>query len=210
MFLAVMIIKRRLILYMWTKICGITKLEDALFACECGADALGFVFYPKSPRFITPQNAKEIADKLPLHVKKIGLFVGVTPEDINLTCKEANMDWAQIHFEVDDAFLQALEVPYLRVIRAKQASDVKSYDNTLRLVDAFVESFGGAGERIALSWFEHNDNSKIILAGGLTPDTIEEVKSFGFYGVDVSSGVEQSKGIKDKAKVKAFIQKAKS
>lgn len=210
MYLAQTTINERLTLYMWTKICGITNLDDALYACECGADALGFVFYPKSPRYITTQNAKAIAEKLPLHVKKIGLFVGVTSQEVNLTCKEAQMDLAQIHFEVDDAFLKALEVPYLRVIRAKQQEDVSEFQGTLRLVDAFVESFGGEGKRIALSWFKDTDNENIILAGGLTPENIEEIKPFGFYGVDVSSGVEKTKGVKDKEKVKQFIQKAKA
>lgn len=195
---------------MWVKICGITNVDDALYALSCGANALGFVFYPKSPRYITPQNAQKIAKQLPLHVKKIGLFVEVTPDEINLTCKLAKMDIAQIHFEVDDAFLRALKVPYLRVVRAKEETDVEKYSGTLRLVDAFVESFGGEGKRLDLSWFSKSDNNNIILAGGLNPDNIVGLKALGFYGVDVSSGVEKSKGIKDHEKMKAFIQRAKA
>lgn len=195
---------------MWVKICGITNLDDALCGTESGADALGFVFYPKSPRYISPQNAQKIAQLLPLHVKKIGLFVEVTPDEINLTCKLAQMDMAQLHFEVDDDFLRALKVPYLRVIRAKEEADVQKYSGTLRLVDAYVESFGGEGKRVDLSWFAKSDNENIILAGGLGPDNIEAIKPLGFYGVDVSSGVEKSKGIKDHEKIKAFIQKAKA
>lgn len=195
---------------MWVKICGITNVEDALCASNCGADALGFVFYPKSPRYITPQNAQKIVEKLPLHVEKVGLFVNASIEEINFTCKEAKMTLAQIHFDVDDAFLSALDVPYLRVIRAKQREDVACFDNTLRLVDAFVESFGGESKRVDKAWFEKRDNSKIILAGGLNPQNIEEIKPFGFYGVDVSSGVESAKGIKDQEKMKLFIQRAKA
>lgn len=195
---------------MWVKICGITNLEDALCAVDAGADALGFVFYPKSSRYITPQNAKAIAEKLPLHIKKIGLFVDVTPEEIALTCKEAQMDMAQIHFEVDKDFWSALKVPYLRVVRAREACDVEQYKGLIRLVDAYVEGFGGAGQRIDLSWFENSDCENIILAGGLTPENVEHVKSLGFYGVDVSSGVEKAKGIKDHDKVRAFIQRAKA
>ena len=97
---------------MWVKICGITTLEDARCAIDAGADALGFVFYPKSPRYITPENAKAIVAQLPLHVKKIGLFVEALPEEINVTCKTSFMDMAQIHFEVDEMFLLALDVPY--------------------------------------------------------------------------------------------------
>ncbi|ATB70097.1 phosphoribosylanthranilate isomerase [Sulfurospirillum diekertiae] len=194
---------------MWVKICGITNLEDALCAIEAGADALGFVFYPKSPRYITPQNAKEIAEKLPLHVKKIGLFVDVTPDEVSLTCKEAQMDMAQIQFEVDETFFNALKVPYVRVVRTREPRDVEQYQGLIRLVDAYVEGYGGAGKRIDLSWFENSDRDNIILAGGLTPENIDQIKPFGFYGVDVSSGVEKAKGLKDHDKVRAFIKKAK-
>ena len=195
---------------MWVKICGITNLEDALCAIDAGADALGFVFYPKSPRYITPKNAKIIAEQLPLHVKKIGLFVDVTPEEISLTCKEAQMDMAQIHFDVDKAFWNALKVPYLRVVRARESSDIEQYNGLIRLVDAYVEGFGGAGQQIDLTWFENADKGNIILAGGLTPENVSQIKPLGFYGVDVSSGVEKSKGIKDHDKVRAFIKKAKA
>lgn len=195
---------------MWVKICGITNLEDALCAINAGADALGFVFYPHSPRYISPEKAKAIVEQLPLHVKKIGLFVEALPEEINVTCKTSLMDMAQIHFDVDETFLSVLEVPYLLVTRAQKQSDVSQYQDRLRLVDAYVESFGGAGARLELSWFEHADTHNIILAGGLSPLNIEEIKPFGFYGVDVSSGVEKSKGIKDHEKVDAFLKKAKA
>jgi phosphoribosylanthranilate isomerase len=195
---------------MWVKICGITNLEDALCAIDAGADALGFVFYPKSSRYITPENARRIAEQLPDTVQKIGLFVNATPHEINLTCKKASMDIAQLHFEVDKTFLLALDIPYLRVVRAHSKEEVLRYQGTLRLVDAFVESYGGEGQRIELSWFEGSDNENIILAGGLTPENLHEVTSLGFYGVDVSSGVERSKGLKDHAKVRAFVQKAKA
>ena len=195
---------------MWVKICGITTLEDALCAINAGADALGFVFYEKSARYITPQNAKVICEQLPLHVKKMGLFVDLTPEKINVTCKEAMMDMAQIHFEVDDAFWSALKVPYLRVVRAQKASDIEQYKGLIRLVDAYVDTFGGAGKQVDLSWFDNADCENIILAGGLSPENVGSIKPLGFYGVDVSSGVEKSKGIKDHEKVKAFIQRAKA
>lgn len=195
---------------MWVKICGITTLEDALCAIDAGADALGFVFYPKSSRAISVQNAKAIAAQLPLHVKKIGLFVDVTPEEVSLICKEALMDMAQIHCDVEERFFNALKVPYLRVVRAREPQDVMRYQGLIRLVDAYVESFGGEGRRIDLSWFENADRDNIILAGGLSPENIEHIKTLDFYGVDVSSGVEKAKGIKDHSKVQAFITKAKA
>ena len=195
---------------MWVKICGITNLEDALCAVHAGADALGFVFYPKSLRYISPENAKAIADALPLGIKKIGLFVGVSAEEVNQTCKDAGMDMAQIHFEVDKAFWSALKVPFLRVVRAQNAAEVKTYEELIRLVDAYVESFGGEGKQLDTSWFEGLDTENIILAGGLNPDNVASLKALGFYGVDVSSGVEKAKGIKDHDKIKAFIQRAKA
>lgn len=195
---------------MWVKICGITNFEDAECAVNAGADALGFVFYDKSPRYIIPHHAQLIIKKLPSSVKTIGLFVGATPKEINHVCKEANIDLVQIHFDVDKAFLMALEVPYIRVVRAQEPKDVQTYEGTLRLVDAYVEGFGGAGQRIDLSWFEKSDNANIIIAGGLTPENLDEIKPLGFYGVDVSSGVEKAKGIKDHEKMKAFIKRAKA
>ena len=194
---------------MWVKICGITNDEDALCAIQANADAIGFVFYPKSPRYISPEKALIIAQKVPKNVKKVGLFVDTSSKEINAVCKQAKIDIAQIHFEVSEAFLEGLEVPYLCVVRAQKREDVLKHQGALRLVDAYVESFGGEGKRIELDWFVHADRQNIILAGGLNPDNLAEVKAFGFYGVDVSSGVEKQKGIKDCELVRAFIQRAK-
>lgn len=192
------------------KICGITNLEDALNACEAGADALGFVFYNKSPRYIEPDKAKEIASQLPPFVKIVGLFVNETPQCINEICRVAKIDIAQIHFDVDDDFLSQLSVSYIRVIRASSKEDIVKYTDEYILVDACVDSYGGQGKRVALEWFRDTDCSKIILAGGLNSDNLSELKNYNFYGVDVSSGVESSKGKKDKIKIKEFIKNAKS
>ncbi len=194
---------------MWVKICGITNLEDALCAAEARADAIGFVFYQNSPRYISPEKAHQIAQKLPFGICKIGLFVNASAEEINTIANTSGIDRAQIHFEVDEDFLKALKVPYMRVIRAQMPEDIIQNQGTVRLVDAYVKSFGGAGKRLDLSWFDKADRNNIILAGGLTPSSLDEVKSLGFYGVDVSSGVEKSQGIKDHDLVRAFVQKAK-
>ena len=192
------------------KICGITNLSDALVACEVGADALGFVFYKKSPRYIEPTKAKEIAQKLPPFVKKVGLFVNETPEFINETMKKSYMDLAQIHFEVSQKFLNKLEYSYVEVIRAKSKNDIANLPkDRYFLVDAFVTSYGGEGKRVELSWFDEVDCSNIILAGGLNEKNIKEINRYDFYGVDVSSGVEKEKGIKDHNKIKNFINLAK-
>lgn len=194
---------------MRVKICGITNLEDALVAIDAGADALGFVFYEKSPRYITPQKAKEIVAQLPPFVERVGLFVNEPKEKIEEICEISCMSLAQLHFDVDEEFVRSLAIKALPVVRAKEPSDILRFGDRYRLVDAYVPQFGGAGKRVALEWFDGVDCSKIILAGGLTPDNVAQVKGYGFYGVDVSSGVEAAKGRKDPAKVRAFIQKAK-
>lgn len=195
---------------MWVKICGITRLEDARCAIDAGADALGFVFYPPSPRYIDPLDAKAICSALPLHVNKIGLFVDQSPEMIDAICFKSGMDSAQLHFDVDEAFLDALKTPYFQVVRAQKEADVHRYANTVRFVDAYVQEHGGMGKRIDLSWFKEADRHNIILAGGLDPENVQEVKALGFYGVDVSSGVEHSRGVKDPFKIKTFIKRAKA
>jgi len=192
------------------KICGITNLEDALVAVEAGADALGFVFYEKSPRYIIPQKALEIVKQLPPFVERVGLFVNSTCKEINSTCKEAKMSLAQIHFEADEELYEDLEISYLRVIRATCKEDLKKFSDEYRIVDAFVDSYGGEGKRVDISWFEGVDCSKIILAGGLTCNNVDEVKSLGFYALDVSSGVEKTKAKKDSTKIIEFIKRAKN
>ncbi len=191
------------------KICGITNIKDAKDAIKFGADALGFVFYEKSPRYISPKSAYEIVKKLPPFVEKVGLFVNKTASEINATCKEAGMTLAQIHFNADAREYENLDLPHIKVIRATCREDLDKYSDEYRIVDAFVEDFGGAGKRVDLSWFEGVDCSRIILAGGLNPDNLDEVKKYNFYGFDVSSGVEKTKGKKDTQKMEAFIRKAK-
>ena len=195
---------------MRVKICGITNLKDALHAVECGADALGFVFYSKSPRYISPEDAKEIMRELPPFVERVGLFVNEKVETVNNICKITNISLAQIHFEVDNAFLNSIDLKTLPVVRAKSSDDVNMFSERYRLVDAYCEAYGGSGKRLNLEWFDGVDCSKIILAGGLSPENISEVKKYGFYGVDISSGVESVKGKKDFKKVEQFIKNAKS
>ena len=195
---------------MRVKICGITNLRDALHAIACGADALGFVFYPESPRYITPKDAKRIIDQLPPFVERVGLFVNEGVETIDTVCRYSDISLAQIHFEVDEESLDAISLKTLPVVRAISAEDVHTFSSRYRLVDAFCEAYGGSGKRLNLEWFKGVDCSKIILAGGLTPENITEVKQYGFYGVDVSSGVESVKRKKDPKKVEQFLRNAKS
>ena len=190
---------------MRAKICGITSYEDAMVAIESGADALGFVFYEESPRYVTIKQAKSIIEKLPPFVEKVALFVDVDSKTINKTCQEVGATLAQLHFDADEQIYKKLTIPHIKVIRAKSKEDILKYSDEYRLIDAYCESYGGAGKRINIEWFEDIDNSKIILAGGLDSTNVASLKKYGFYGVDVSSGVEVSHGIKDSKKVKDFI-----
>jgi phosphoribosylanthranilate isomerase len=192
------------------KICGITNYADAMASIEAGADALGFVFYKESPRYISPSDAKKIIDKLPPFIGRVGLFVHEGADTINTISKYCNLTVSQIHFDVDEESLNHLNVRALPVIRAKEPKDILKYQNRYRLVDVHSPQFGGTGERVNLDWFDGVDCSKIILAGGLTPDNVLEVKKYNFFGVDVSSGVEKIKGRKDHQKIKQFIKNAKS
>jgi len=195
---------------MRTKICGITNYEDAMVAIAAGADALGFVFYEKSPRYITPKDAKAVISQLPPFVEKVALFVNVKADEVNTICQEIGATLAQIHFEAPASFYKALQIPYIKVVRAKCKEDILKDPQEYRLVDAYCEAYGGAGKRINTQWFKDVDCSKIILAGGLTPENVSKLKKYNFYGVDVSSGVEKSHGVKDPQKVKDFINNARS
>ena len=191
------------------KICGITSYEDAMTAIEAGADALGFVFYEKSPRYVTKTQAKKIIKKLPPFVEKVALFVNENAKTIDETCMEVGATLAQLHFEASNELIQSLQTPFIKVIRAKNTEDISKYSDEYRLVDAYCEAYGGAGKRINIEWFKDVNCSKIILAGGLDATNVASLKEYGFYGVDVSSGVEISHGVKDSKKVKDFIANAK-
>jgi phosphoribosylanthranilate isomerase len=195
---------------MRVKICGITNLEDALLAINAGADALGFVFYPESPRYITPESAKSIIAKLPPFIEKVALFVNESPETIRETSLNTGCTLAQIHFDVSDDFFTQIDFPTLRVIRAQKQEDILLHNDEYRLIDAYCEAYGGSGKRLNIEWFEGIDCSKIILAGGLDSENVADLKPYGFYGVDVSSGVEAFKGKKDPQRVASFIEKAKA
>lgn len=193
---------------MKVKICGITNLEDAINAVNAGANALGFVFYKDSPRYIEPLKAKKIVNLLPPFVQTVGLFVNESENFINETSIESQMQLAQIIDDKDIINYDLLKIKSIKVIRVKTCEDLKKLDNSYYLIDAFVDGFGGEGKRVALEWFQNIDCSKFILAGGLTSYNLKEINGYGFYGVDVSSGVEESKGKKNQQKMIDFVKEA--
>ena len=193
---------------MRVKICGITNLKDAIDAINAGADALGFVFYPKSARYVEPSTARDIIKQLPPFVQSVGLFVNETAQTVNHIAQISQIDLAQIHFEADEEFYKSLEIKAVRVVRAQTKEDLELYENEYRIIDAFVPEYGGVGKRLNLDWFKDIDCSRIILAGGLNTNNLKELKGFNFYSLDVSSGVELTKGLKDKQKIIDFIHRA--
>jgi phosphoribosylanthranilate isomerase len=193
---------------MRVKICGITHLQDALDAIDAGASALGFVFYKPSPRYICAKDAVEIVNALPPFVQTVGLFVNENEAFINETCIKAKMQLAQIIDDEEKLDYSKITPKTIRVVRAKSQEEIHAIGNEYVLVDAFVESFGGEGKRVALEWFKGVDCSKMILAGGLEAHNLKELQGLNFFGVDVSSGVEQSKGKKDKQKMIDFVKAA--
>ena len=193
---------------MKVKICGITNLKDAKDAINAGASALGFVFYKQSPRYIDPFEVRKIIDAIPPFVQSVGLFVNEPHTYITQICQNAKIQLAQIIDEDNYTNLQSLDIQYIKVLRVKSKEDIINIQNEYVLIDAFVESFGGEGKKISLEWFKNIDCSKFILAGGLKKDNLDELSSYNFFGLDVSSSVEQEKGIKDKNKMISFIKKA--
>ena len=193
---------------MRVKICGITNINDALNAIKAGADALGFVFYEKSPRYIDPIEAKKIVQALPPFVQTVALFVNESSKHINDICHVSHMQIAQIIDDKDITTYANLNMKYIKVLRVQSKEDLLDLPNEFILVDAFVEGFGGEGKRINKDWFKNIDTSKMILAGGLNETNLKEIKDLGFYGFDVSSGVEKEPGLKDKEKMINFIKVA--
>lgn len=197
------------------KICGITSLEDALHACACGADALGFVFYEQSPRCIDPAAAATIIRQLPPFVTTVGLFVNADPEQVEELADFCGLDVIQLHGDEgpDECdFTPRRTIKALRVKDAESITQHSDYPVSALLLDAWVKGvYGGTGH--SFNWelaAQVARQRPVILAGGLTPDNVAEaVRSVRPYAVDVSSGVEAAPGRKDPARVTAFIRAAK-
>ena len=194
------------------KICGITQLEDALVAIESGADALGFVFYEPSPRYVTPEKAAEIIKQLPAFVTTTALFVNASKEAVDRILRQTRIDLLQFHGGETPKFCGQFERPYIKALRMKPdldlAVEAKSYSAAQAiLLDAYRPGIpGGTGEVFDWDRIPAEHPAPIILAGGLTAENIAQaVQTVAPYAVDVSGGVEKSKGIKDAGKVEKFI-----
>ncbi|MEE8574770.1 MAG: phosphoribosylanthranilate isomerase [Thermodesulfobacteriota bacterium] len=202
----------------WIKICGITSVPDGEIALEAGADALGFVFYKDSARYVTPDEASIIVSIMPPEVAKVGVFVNEPIDTLVSIAKETEIDTLQLHGDEDEAYLEELlrllpDSRVLKVIKVRDEADIekiKEFPANTFLLDTFSDiSHGGAGE--TFDWgiaLKAKELGRVILAGGLTPDNITDaLRTVRPYGVDVSTGVEKSPGKKDREKIKNFIDR---
>ncbi len=193
------------------KICGTTNLDDALIAVEAGADALGFIFVPNTPRYLHPDEAAKIIEELPPFITTVGLFVNAEQKEIDTIANNCSLDAIQLHGEEPPELCVTLNRRVVKAFRVKDESSLsRLHDYHVRayLLDTYVKgTMGGTGK--VFDWnlaVKAKQYGRIILAGGLNPHNIASaILRVRPYGVDVSSGVEASPGRKDPAKVKAFI-----
>lgn len=194
------------------KICGITRVEDVMDAVQNGANALGLVFYDKSPRYISIEQAVELTDVVFPFVTLVGLFVNASAESVREVLRAVPLDVLQFHGDEDPAFCEQFGRPYLKAIKVKAGVDLVQYAADYAgaqglLLDAFVEGeHGGTGRSFDWTLIPGDLPLPVILSGGLhSGNVVEAIKKVRPYAVDVSSGVESSKGIKDAAKIAAFV-----
>ncbi|MEW6087231.1 MAG: phosphoribosylanthranilate isomerase [bacterium] len=192
------------------KICGITSLEDALACVNYGADAVGFVF-AKSPRKTDKHKCREIVRRLPPFITAVGLFANQSMQEINDITEFCPLDVLQFHGDESNEFCEGFNKRIIKAFRISNSDDLKDLDKynvSAYLLDSFNRSkLGGTGESFDWKLIENVKNRRLILAGGLNPDNAgEAVRKYLPYGVDVSSGVESSPGVKDHKKIKAFIE----
>jgi phosphoribosylanthranilate isomerase len=193
------------------KICGLTREEDVDAAVAAGADALGFVFYPPSPRYVTAQRAAELVRRVPPFVDVVGLFVNEAPEVVRAACEMLPINVLQFHGDEDAAYCRQFSRPYLRAARVRPGLDLVEFARSFPdarglLLDAFVEGYGGGGHVFDWTLIPPDLPAFLVLSGGLTADNVgDAVRRVRPEAVDVSSGVEAGKGIKDHAKIAAFV-----
>ena len=196
-----------------SKICGITRIEDALAVVEAGADAIGLVFYGKSPRAVSVEQAAAILHALPPFVTTVGLFVDMPRDELQQLLQRLPLDLLQFHGDESPADCEGFGRPYIKALRVRPGEDVAAamapYTGARGiLLDTFVEGVpGGTGASFDWSLVPEDAAKPIILAGGLDSDNVARaIRQVRPYAVDVSGGVEASKGIKDADKIRAFVR----
>lgn len=195
------------------KICGITRVEDALAAVNAGADAIGLVFYAQSPRFVTNEQAQKIVAAIPPFVSVVGLFVNAPKAEIESILSIVRLDILQFHGDETPSDCEQIKLPYYKAIRVKADTNllqcaIEFNSAKALLLDTYSElAIGGTGQTFDWNLIPKKLTKPVILAGGLTAGNIGlAINRVQPYAVDVSGGVEQSKGIKDAAKIAAFMR----
>lgn len=197
------------------KICGLTRLADLYAAVDAGVDALGLVFYPPSPRHVDLPTAEALARAVPPLVSVVGLFVNAEPQRVRETLAAVPIHLLQFHGDEDDAYCRQFDRPFVKAARVKAGAtqaDLVQYAAAFPaaqaiLLDAFVDGYGGAGQSFDWSVVPSSLSRPIILSGGLDPDNVgEAIRRVRPAAVDVSSGVEAARGIKDAVRIRAFVR----
>lgn len=198
------------------KICGLTRAEDIHGAVTSGADAIGLVFYSKSPRFVSAEAARELAVLAPPFVTRVGLFVNEAPATVKKMLAAVPLELLQFHGDEDDAYCSQFDKPFIKAARVKPGDDLVRFALSFPsaralLLDACVEGYGGGGKPFDWTLIPSRLPLPIILAGGLNPDNVGlAIQTARPWAVDVSSGVESDKGIKDSRKIAAFMTAVKN
>ena len=193
------------------KICGMTREVDIAAAAEHGADAIGFVFYPPSPRCLPPARARQLRTEVPPFVATVALFVNAEADEVRRAIDAARPDLLQFHGEETPAYCRQFGLPYLKACRVKPGVRLLEYwrdfpDAAGWLADAYVEAYGGTGTRFDWSVLPAERERPLVLSGGLDRENVREaIRRVRPWAVDVSSGVEVAKGIKDAARIAAFM-----
>ncbi len=192
------------------KICGITKLEDALLCSILGADAIGFIFYSKSKRFLEYEIAKKIISSLPFFVQKVGVFVNENLENINNISKDIGLNIVQLHGDEDQQYINQINLPVIKALRINSESDfnqLNNFSNCKILLDAYcTREYGGTGNKFDWSTIPYEIRSKIILSGGINTSDLEYIFSdIKPEAIDLSSSIEILPGIKDHKKLKRLF-----
>lgn len=195
-----------------SKICGITRLDDALLASSLGADALGFVFFEPSPRNISPEDAAKIISELPAFVTSVGLFVNADAAFVAEVIQKTGIDLLQFHGDESVEFCEQFDRPYIKAVRVRSAQDLDEAFALFKsaqgiLADAYVKGVaGGTGQQFDWDVVPEDRPLPLILAGGLKPENVRNAtKAVRPWAVDVSGGVEASKGVKDSIKLGDFL-----
>jgi phosphoribosylanthranilate isomerase len=198
------------------KICGITRPADGVAAAQAGADAIGLVFYPKSPRYLSTERAAEIRDALPPFVQTVALFVNADAAQVAQVLGRVKPAMLQFHGDETAEFCGQFGVPFVKACRIRPGVDALLYLQPFSraaawLVDSFVPEYGGVGESFDWSLVPRGLARPLILSGGLDRENVgRAIRALHPWGVDVSSGVESAKGIKDAAKMAAFVAEVRN